>query len=304
MLHRLRVWIRAFFGFSRSQTNGFLILIPSMLIALFAEPVYRAWYVRQPIDQSADKHILDSLLTHLEEEPPPTAKGQDTTIHAPVLFPFDPNMASSVELKNLGFPDFIAQRIVTYRSKGGRFKTSEDLKRIYGIDTTWVNTLRPYVRFSSANTYSKASPKGDSESTPMRALPIDLNTCDSLSLLSVYGIGPKLSSRIIRYRNRLGGFVSMHQLAEVYGLDTIVLQELRKRTFIEQNFVPKKINLNTASEKELLQLPYIKPALARAITTYRFQHGEYDSVDALLKIERIDSPTFEKIKPYLTVTDP
>jgi competence protein ComEA len=304
MLHRLRVWIRAFFGFNRSQTNGFLILIPCVLIALFVEPVYRAWYVRQPIDQSADKHILDSLLTHLEEGPPPTAKGQDTTIHAPVLFPFDPNMASSVELKNLGFPDFIAQRIVTYRSKGGRFKTSEDLKRIYGIDTTWVNTLRPFVRFSSTNTYSKSSPGRDSESTPARVLPMDLNTCDSLSLLSIYGIGPKLSSRIIRYRNRLGGFVSMHQLHEVYGLDTIVLSELRKRTFIDENFAPKKINLNTASEKELLQLPYIKPALARAITTYRFQHGEYDSVDALLKIERIDSPTFEKIKPYLTVTDP
>jgi competence ComEA-like helix-hairpin-helix protein len=304
MLHRLRVWIRAFFGFNRSQTNGFLILIPSMLIALFAEPVYQAWYVRQPIDQSADKHILDSLLTYLKEERPPTAKGQDTTIHAPVLFPFDPNLASSKELKNLGFPDFIAQRIVNYRSKGGRFKSSEDLKRIYGIDTTWVNTLHPYARFSSANTHSKASLKEDSESTSMRALPIDLNTCDSLSLLSVYGIGPKLSSRIIRYRNRLGGFVSMHQLTEVYGLDTIVLQELRKRTFIEENFVPKKINLNTASEKELLQLPYIKSALARAITTYRFQHGAYNSVDALLKIERIDNPTFEKIKPYLTVTDP
>jgi competence protein ComEA len=304
MLHRLRVWIRAFFGFNRSQTNGFLILIPCVLIALFVEPVYRAWYVRQPIDQSADKHILDSLLTHLEEEPPPTAKGQDTTIHAPVLFPFDPNMASSVELKNLGFPDFIAQRIVTYRSKGGRFKTSEDLKRIYGIDTTWVNTLRPFVRFSSTNTYSKSSPGRDSESTPARVLPMDLNTCDSLSLLSIYGIGPKLSSRIIRYRNRLGGFVSMHQLHEVYGLDTIVLSELRKRTFIDENFAPKKINLNTASEKELLQLPYIKSALARAITTYRFQHGEYDSVDELLKIDRIDSPTFEKIKPYLTVTDP
>jgi DNA uptake protein ComE-like DNA-binding protein len=304
MLHRLRVWIRAFFGFNRSQTNGFLILIPCVLIALFVEPVYRAWYVRQPIDQSADKHILDSLLTHLKEEPPPTAKGQDTTIHAPVLVPFDPNMASSEELKNLGFPDFIAQRIVTYRSKGGRFKTSEDLKRIYGIDTAWVNTLRPFVRFSSTNTYSKSSPGRDSESTPARVLPMDLNTCDSLSLLSIYGIGPKLSSRIIRYRNRLGGFVSMHQLREVYGLDTIVLSELRKRTFIDENFAPKKINLNTASEKELLQLPYIKSALARAITTYRFQHGEYDSVDELLKIDRIDSPTFEKIKPYLTVTDP
>jgi competence ComEA-like helix-hairpin-helix protein len=128
----------------------------------------------------------------------------------------------------------------------------------------------------------------------------DLNTADTSQLIKVYGIGSKLSQRIVTYRNKLGGFVSPEQLKEVYGLDSTVVNELLKKSYIEENFQPRLININTATEKELGDHPYIKYKLAKAITAYRFQHGAYRTIDDLKKVALIDDFKFQKIKPYLS----
>lgn len=107
--------------------------------------------------------------------------------------------------------------------------------------------------------------------------------------------------RIIKYRDRLGGFISTDQLTEVYGLDTAVIHELKKKSFVTENFEPKTIKINTATEKELAAHPYVKYPMAKAIAAYRFQHGSFQSIDDLTKIAIIDLPTFKKIKPYLSL---
>jgi len=92
----------------------------------------------------------------------------------------------------------------------------------------------------------------------------------------------------------------MEQLKEVYGLDTMVIHEVYRKSFIEKDFKPKLIDINKATEKELSDHPYIKYKLAKAITAYRFQHGEYHTVDDLKKIVLLNEITFQKIKPYLS----
>jgi competence protein ComEA len=93
----------------------------------------------------------------------------------------------------------------------------------------------------------------------------------------------------------------MNQLQEVYGLDTVVVAELNKRTFVEPTFEPKKIDLNMATEKELAAHPYISNKLAKAIAAYRFQHGNFTSLQDLTKIALVDEAFYTKIKPYLTL---
>ena len=95
----------------------------------------------------------------------------------------------------------------------------------------------------------------------------------------------------------------MDQLAEVYGLDSAVINQLKKRTFIRDDFEPRQINVNAADEKELTSIPYIKFHLAKSIAAYRFQHGEFKSIEELKRIALMDDSIFEKIKPYLTVKD-
>lgn len=296
-MSRLRAWIRSFFGFSRSETNAFLILLPLMALLIFSEPVYRYWFIaQQPRDFDNEKNELDSLTASWSWTQRDSAIGKSLERR---LFSFDPNTVSNEDLIQLGFNRTLAHRMVNYRMKGGKFTVKKDLMKIYGMDSTLYQRLYAFVDLpEKVEKENVVKSFGKKENSVIEKF--DLNTADTTQLIKVYGIGSKLSRRIVTYRDKLGGFVSRAQLTEVYGLDSAVIRELFKKSFIHENFKPRVININTAPEKELGEHPYIKYKLAKAITTYRFQHGAYNSVDDLKKIVLIDNVKFEKIKPYLS----
>lgn len=133
-------------------------------------------------------------------------------------------------------------------------------------------------------------------------LMIELNLADSLDLDQLPGIGPVLASRIVRYRDRLGGFHRTDQLLEVYGIDSARYEGLCPYVRIDSTRV-HKIALNTAGYDELRRHPYIGARLANAIVQYRRQHGPYQSLSDLLQIVLIDERIFRNIVPYLTLFD-
>jgi DNA uptake protein ComE-like DNA-binding protein len=292
---RLRAWIRSFFGFSRTETNAFLILLPLLFVVIFSEPAYRYWFVQQPHDFTNEKKELDSLITTWKWE---QDSATDKTVEKR-LFTFDPNITSKYELVALGFDNTLANRIVNYRIKGGKFVVKKDLMKIYGMDSTLYKRVFSFIALPEK--IEKENPVKKLERKEIvSTVKFDLNEADTSQLIKVYGIGSKLSQRIVTYRNKLGGFISPEQLKEVYGLDSMVIQELFKKSFISEDFKPRVININTATEKELGDHPYIKYKLAKAITAYRFQHGLYRTLDDLKKIALIDDAKFQKIKPYLS----
>ncbi len=293
----MKSWIKSFFGFSRRETNAFLILLPLMFVLIFSEPIYRYWFVQQDHDYSKEANQLDSLIATWKWESDSAAI--ETRAISRELFAFDPNRSSKEELMKLGFSKSFANRVVNYRIKGGKFFVKNDLMKIYGMDTVLFKQLIPFVNLPETilkdRAVSKAEPKEKSS-----VAKFDLNKADTSQLIKIYGIGSKLSLRIISYREKLGGFISSSQLNEVYGLDSIVVKELVSRSFIDQNFLPKQINVNTATDKELGSHPYIKYKLAKAIGAYRMQHGSFAAVDDLKRITIIDADAFARMKPYLT----
>lgn len=296
MINRLRSWTRAFFGISTREANGLMLLLPFLLISVFVIPAYHKWQSRQPIDFSENQRKLDSLLAHWPQ------KADSIIQKKSFFFPFDPNTASLADFDSLGFPDFLAQRIQNYRNKNGKFKVKADLLRIYGMDTSHYIQLMPYIELP--DNLVGAKPKQETRKVaPEKVNPIliDLNLADSIQLTKIYGIGAKLSTRIITYRTKLGGFVSIEQLKEVYGLDSAVINRIAKKYFIEPSFQPRKIILNQASEKELSSHPYIKYSLAKAMTAYRFQHGNFNSLEEVKKIALVDEAFYAKILPYLSL---
>ena len=113
---------RNLLGFSGRETNGFLILLPLILIIVSAEPLYRTWVSNRINDYSDEERTLDSLVALWEVEidtAKSIAKKEGVTLKR--LFKFDPNTASQEQLAQLGFPLFLAKRVVTYRQKGGKF---------------------------------------------------------------------------------------------------------------------------------------------------------------------------------------
>lgn len=295
----LRTWIRNLFGFSGREVNGFLILLPLMLVMIMSEPVYRSWIRHRPRDFSEDVRVLDSLVALWN---PSQSIDSTEAPRAQEFFTFDPNAATVEEFVRLGFPEVLSNRIANYRQKGGQFRVKSDLLKIYGVDSAFYRQLRPYIALPES---IERAPQQNAR-VNVRALsptPFDLNEADTTTLKSVFGIGSVLANRIVKFRDRLGGFVREEQVTEVYGLDSATAMRLRDVGFIAEDFVPTKILLNEADERRLALHPYLSRSEARAIVGYRFQHGPFNSVDELRKLQQLDSTKIERIRPYILIDE-
>jgi competence protein ComEA len=125
------------------------------------------------------------------------------------------------------------------------------------------------------------------------------NVADSAALESIRGIGPAFASRILKYRNRLGGFYKKEQLMEVYGLDSAMFGLLEGQILVDPSSI-RTININTATFEEMKKHPYLTYKQMNAIIQYRKQHGSYHSIVDLTKIAILNDEILRKIEPYLT----
>ena len=129
---------------------------------------------------------------------------------------------------------------------------------------------------------------------------VDINIGDSAAYDGLPGIGAGFSKRIIKFRDKLGGFYKVEQVAETFGLPDSVFQKIKPYLKINSENI-HKININTATEEELKVHPYIRWQLAKVITEYKKQHGNYKALEDLKKIMLINEETYHKITPYLSL---
>jgi competence protein ComEA len=303
---KLRHWIKDFFGFPRSHVNGFIILLVITTLMMFSEPVWHWWVSNKPADFQADRARLDSLVALWNHGKDDSEKKDNVGTQQITLFHFDPNSTPANDLIRLGFSQNLASRISRYREKGGKFRIKSDLLKIYGIDSAFYQRIYPFISLPQREAAREKTEKrfeAKNASALKKVLEkFDLNNADTSQLKKIYGIGDKLSLRILKYRDVLGGFVSMEQLKEVYGLDSLVINRLIESSTIRNEFKPIKININTASEKQLSSHPYLNK-VAKAIVSYRFQHGDFKRVEDIQNVSSIDEKSVQRIIPYLTVND-
>ena len=161
-------------------------------------------------------------------------------------FEFDPNTISHQDLIRLGFSDKQAQVIENYRSKGGKYTSPRDFARMYVVDSSMYARLEPFIKITK----------------------LDLNTADSLQLISLRGIGPYYAHKIIEYRRRLGGiFTSKEQLLEIDGLDADRLGGFAQSVTLGGG--EPRFTLWTATREQLSAHPYIGAYAARGIIRYK-----------------------------------
>lgn len=224
------------------------------------------------------------------------------------LFYFDPNTVSAEEWERLGLREKTFLTVQNYLSKGGRFRKAEDVKRIYGLFPDEYERIAPYIQINAErepgnpareSSYPAAENKPVKTYTPNYRV-IDINTADTTAFISLPGIGSKISARIISFRDKLGGFYSIEQVAETFGLPDSTFQKIKTYMKLE-NISVRKININTATVDELKTHPYIRYALANPIVAYRNEHGPFEKVEDIKKIMAVTGEVFMKIVPYLTI---
>lgn len=221
------------------------------------------------------------------------------------LFHFDPNTLDSIGWVKLGFSPKQALTIINYRAKSGGFRKAEDLKKLYVVSQDKYEQLQPFIRLAAlapSNGNQPVSEHGPNESwkKPEReTLMLEINSADSAQLTKLFGIGPSFAKRIVKYRQLLGGFRSVEQVLEVYGMDSIRYSRIVQNLIVDTMAVTL-ININLADEKQLMRHPYISPNQARAIVSYRQQHGPFKQVQQLNNIQIITRSDFARLRPYLT----
>jgi len=225
------------------------------------------------------------------------------------LFYFDPNTITINEWSRLGLPGKTIHTIQNYLNKGGHFNKPADLQKIYGFRQEEYQRLEPYIKIppsSNSNDIKEVYTKQNEpwkeqtiNNTPKYRV-IEINIADTAGFISLPGIGSKLALRIINFRDKLGGFYSIDQIGETYGLADSTFQKI-KQYLVLKNTEVRKFNINTATKDEMKLHPYLKWNLANAIVEYRAQHGNYSSIEDLKKISLINDDIFNKLKFYLTL---
>ncbi|MBC7425607.1 MAG: helix-hairpin-helix domain-containing protein [Bacteroidia bacterium] len=291
-----------YFDFTRSEKKA-TVLVCIIIVVLTLMPFLWPYFIKPtPIDiVAAEKKYRE--LDGLPEYKPHKQYYQKEEYKSgsykndPVKpFSFDPNTISDVDLKRLGFKPWIAERIFKFRNSGGKFYDIAGFKKVYGVDSNLVNSLKNYMRFPvkperESNIYKKE------EFVKKQPTIIDLNTADSALIVTLPGIGQAFARRILKYRDLLGGFYKKEQLLEVYGLDNEKFESIESRIIISGNF--KTININKATLAEMKH-PYINYTQAKAIVNFRVQHGNYSDFKSLEQVKLLDALTLEKLKPYLS----
>ena len=125
--------------------------------------------------------------------------------------------------------------------------------------------------------------------------PLDLNTLDSTGLVQLPGIGPATAIKIIRYRERLGGYTQISQLTEIEGLPDSLM-----KWFIITDTVPiRKVPVNKATITELRRHPYLDFYQARAIVEFRNERGMIKGPGQLSFMEEFSAQDLDRLIPYL-----
>ena len=127
---------------------------------------------------------------------------------------------------------------------------------------------------------------------------LDINLADSLAWIGLKGIGPGFAKRILAYRQRLGGFNEVLQLKEVYGLDSVWVEENKSHLKIGAG-VFRTLRVNQLAWNEFRH-PYLLYAQVKLFLTYRKQHPYISSYEDLEKIHGLDLSIWTRLKPYLS----
>lgn len=301
--------IKDYFSFTKSEKRGVIVLLFVLLLILFSFPFVDYLKQQNTPDFTAYENAILAFEKELNEQENKQKQGyqqKDKQALAITLFDFNPNTISDDEWKQLGFRDWQIKIINNYKAKGGNWRTKADVKKIYGISDKHYELLFPYILLPETiektnNQYEKPSKKSFENKFEKKdySQKIDINTADSAMLTNIKGIGPTYSSRIIKYRDLLGGFIAKEQLKEVWGLTEETYQMALPQIVVSDNI--QKININKATADVLKQHPYINWKIANAIEKYRKANGNYTSLTDLNKLHLLDKATIEKISPYLTV---
>jgi competence ComEA-like helix-hairpin-helix protein len=309
--------LSSYFTFTKKERTGTIVLLALILFFIFLPFLYPLFIKSKTADTSAFKKEIAALKIkqqdttktyakrNFEEDNyqnyyQPSEKNYYNKTIKGELFYFDPNTATIDDWKKLGIRDKTIATIQNYLSKGGHFYKPEDIGKIWGLRPDEIERLTPYIQIAAKETNYQQKKYETKTFDKPKYMPsiIDINSADTTNFIALPGIGSKLAQRIINFRDKLGGFYKVEQVAETFGLPDSTFQKIKPRLAIS-NAAVKQFNINTATVDEMKTHPYLRYNIANAIVQFRTQHGNFTSVADIKKIMLVTEEIYNKAAPYL-----
>jgi len=305
----MKKFLKNYFTFNKGDRNAFLILLTILFIVIAFPFLSNFFYKEKIYDFSAFRNeiLAFELAQNQRQKEDSLNKIQrtdkfnftqiDNSVEQSKLYPFkfNPNKLPAEQWRKIGLSDRQINGIKNYEAKGGRFYIKKDFKKLYVISENEYEVLEPFIDLPVEilkTTY---------QSHPKEAIElIELNNADSITLKKLKGIGNVLSKRIVRYRDRLGGFYKKEQLFEVNGIDTALFRTIEPYLTLEKRLV-RQIDINSADFSTLKGHPYLSSNIALSIINYRNMHGNYKTLPDIMKSALVTEELFYKISPYFKI---
>ncbi|GGH39860.1 competence protein ComEA [Mangrovimonas yunxiaonensis] len=289
--------IKPHFVFTKQQRTGVFLLL---VLIVAAQGIYYFSDFSSPkplaIDQeklAAFEHELDSLKRVSEAK------------KKPKIYPFNPNYITDYKGYTLGMSTAEIDRLHNFRALNKWVNSASEFQQVTQVSDSLLKAISPYFKFPEWVTNPRPKSKFKDRATKPKtyAQKLDLNKASKAALQKVYGVGEKLSQRIIDYRTKHGGFAANAELGEIYGLSAEVIERLLEHFAVKTPRPIQRVNLNTATRDQLVNIPYIDYEIAYNIIEQRTLREGFNSFDELTKVKGFPLNKIEIIKLYLGLSN-
>jgi len=300
---------KSHFKFNKQERSGIFFLLLLILLVQAGFFIFRSLSSNESTNSFSQDLRTQARIDILREN----ALRKDSI----KTYPFNPNFISDYKGYTLGMSAEEIDRLHAYRATDNYVNSPEAFQKVTLISDSLLKVISPYFKFpewtKKSKQYSVRSKKqkveynsfppkeGLGEDFSKKIQIKDLNSVTAEELRVISGIGEKLSARIIKFRDRLGGFLVDEQLYDVYGLEPEVVQRTLKRFKVINAPQIDKININTASVDMLTKLIYLQRNVAIDIIRHRNSQGSIASFEELSKIENFPKEKIDRIALYLTL---
>ncbi|WP_310377872.1 helix-hairpin-helix domain-containing protein [Flavobacterium sp.] len=287
--------IKSLFNFSIAQRTGIFLLF-TIIIAL--QSFYYFIDFSQPHVTSSEKEKWRSIQYEID------AAKKEKAHYIPKIYPFNPNFITDYKGYKLGMSVAEIDRLLAFRKQNKYVNSPKEFQAVTKVSDSLLNAISPYFKFpdwvnNKKEFVSFKKYPYSAFAKKEKIVVIDINKASQEDLIKIYGIGEAISLRILKFKESLGGFVSMEQMNDVWGLSPEVIENLK--THFKVLALPnlKKIDINNASMKELSLFPYFKYPLSKNIVTYRSMNGDIKNSEDLTKIKGLSTDKANIIALYL-----
>ena len=291
-------FFKSHFWYNKRQRNGILFLV---IIIIVLQLVYFFTNSSSYNNKNSDLSEIDTYQQQIDS----LKEGQLKT-EKNKIFPFNPNYITDFKGYQLGMTIEEIDNLLAFRKTGKYVNSAKEFQNITKISDSLLTVISPYFKFPEW--VNKKSSQNNNTYRAKKEVKItnedinhDINTVSANQLKTINGIGDKLAKRIISYRNLLYGFSFNEQLYEVYYLDKEIANSILKKYYVIDKPKINKVNINKATFKEVLHLPYLDYNLTKIILNTRDKIDKFSSLEDLKKIDSFPISKFERIALYLMV---